>query len=173
MKLKKLQKILAFWSIALLIYSIILNYDNLIGNLDSNLNYQKTRENDNFSELIEELKTSTPGSNYEIISDIFNDKLSKDSSLGHFPQLFEPSLQATYYALYILETLGKLDLINQSTILNYIMAHYDASSHLFMDIYSYRYLDTDFSQCYYPFTSVLEVNCYALLSLDISILFYL
>ncbi|MCK4781131.1 MAG: hypothetical protein KAT57_13105, partial [Candidatus Lokiarchaeota archaeon] len=47
------------------------------------------------------------------------------------------------------------------------MSHYDSNSHIFMDKYSYRYLDTDFSQGYYPFTSVLEVNCYALLSLDI------
>ncbi|KKL91860.1 hypothetical protein LCGC14_1890470, partial [marine sediment metagenome] len=35
-----------------------------------------------------------------------------------------------------------------------------------MDKYAYRYLDTDFSQVYYPLTSVLEVNSYAVLALE-------
>jgi len=47
------------------------------------------------------------------------------------------------------------------------MSYYDESTKLFMDQYAYRYLGTDFSQCYYPYTSVLEINCYAILSLSI------
>jgi hypothetical protein len=36
-----------------------------------------------------------------------------------------------------------------------------------MDKLAYRYLDTDFTKAFYPLSSVLEVNCYAVLSLDI------
>ena len=61
----------------------------------------------------------------------------------------------------------ELDTINQTAIIDYIMAQYDENSGLFMDKYAYRYLDTDFSQTYYPYTSVLEVNCYAILSLAV------
>ncbi len=121
----------------------------------------------NNDKVSESLLTLSPSNNYEIIEDIFTQKLNKYSSLGYFPQTFEPSLQATYYGLYILESLDLLEQINQTDILNYIMSHYDANSNLFMDQYAYRYLDLDFSQCYYPFTSVLEINCYAILSLEI------
>jgi hypothetical protein len=44
--------------------------------------------------------------NYETIESIFAQKLTDYSQLGYFPQYYEPSLQATYYALYILEALG-------------------------------------------------------------------
>ena len=111
--------------------------------------------------------TSSPGSNHEIIQEIFAQKLIQYSSLGHFPQIYEPSLQATYYVLYILEAIGKLNEINQTAMINFIKSHYDENSGTFMDNYAYRYLDTDFSQSYYPYTTVLEVNCYAILSLDI------
>ena len=115
----------------------------------------------------ESLLTPSPTNNYEIIEEMFTQKLNKYSSLGYFPQTFEPSLQATYYGLFILEALDLLDKINQTDILNYIMSHYDINSKLFMDQYAYRYLDLNFSQSYYPFTSVLEINSYAILSLEI------
>jgi len=49
------------------------------------------------------------------------------------------------------------------------MSTYNSSTHLFMDKYAYRYLDTDFTQDshYRPLTSILEVNCYAILSLEL------
>ncbi|KKL28373.1 hypothetical protein LCGC14_2375790, partial [marine sediment metagenome] len=65
-----------------------------------------------------------------------------------------------------LDNLGKLDQAEKTDIIDYIMEHYNESSGLFMDKYAYRYLDTDFSQIYYPLTSVLEVNSYAVLALD-------
>jgi len=137
------------------------------GTIKSNLNYHENTKENIINEFTENLEISSTQSNYEIIADTFGYKLAQYSSLGHFPQIYESSLQATYFALYILEALGGLDQINQTAITNFIMSHYDVDSHFFMDKYSWRYLDTDFSQCYYPYTSVLEINCYAILSLSI------
>ena len=106
-------------------------------------------------------------SNNDIINSVFDARVSDYSNLGYFPQLYEPSLQATYYALYILDAIGKLNHINQSEIIDYIMSHYDPTNFIFMDTLEYRYLDSDFSRPYYPLSTVLEVNCYAVLSLEI------
>ena len=114
-----------------------------------------------------EPKASSIENNYETIESIFTQKLADYSQLGYFPQYYEPSLQATYYALYIFEAVGKLDQINQTSVLNYILSHYNEEKSTFMDKYAYRYLDSIFPYFYYPYTSVLQVNCYALLSLDI------
>ena len=77
--------------------------------------------------------------NYETIESIFAQKLTDYSQLGYFPQYYESSLQATYYALYILEALGKLYEIDQGQVLDYIMSHYNEDTHVFMDKYSYRF----------------------------------
>ena len=114
-----------------------------------------------------ELLGSASGENYNNIQQIFNDKLSKYNTLGYFPQIYESSLQATYYALYVLDALGKLDTINQTAITEYIISYYNTSSHIFMDKYACRYLDIDSNYIYYPFSTLLEVNCYAILSLGI------
>jgi len=106
------------------------------------------------------------GSNRDLIDSLFNDKILEYYDTGYFPQVYESSLQATYYALYVLDSVEKLNQINQTEIINYIMSHYELSSHRFMDTLAYRYLDTDFSQFYYPLSTVLEVICYAILSLD-------
>ena len=85
-------------------------------------------------------------SNNDLINTIFNSKLLDYYDSGYFHQVYEPSLQATYYALYILNAIGKLNQINQTKILEYIMAHYNPISNRFMDKLAYRYLDTDFSK---------------------------
>jgi len=158
--MEKSYKALICLSIIILSSPILFNQVNLWNRIELNTRFPQTEygyENESQAPL-----TSSPTNNYEIIEEIFTQNLAKYSSMGYFPQLYEPSLQATYYALNILEALGKLDQINQSSITDYIMSHYDSNSHIFMDIYSYRYLDTDFSQGYYPFTYVHEVNCYDL-----------
>ena len=163
--MEKSHKALICLSIIILSSPILFNQVNLWNRIELNTRFPQTEygyENESQAPL-----TSSPTNNYEIIEEIFTQNLAKYSSMGYFPQLYEPSLQATYYALYILEALGNLDQINQSSITDYIMSHYDSYSHIFLDKYSYRYLDTDFSQGYYALTSILEVNCYALLSLDI------
>jgi prenyltransferase beta subunit len=114
-----------------------------------------------------ETPPSSAESSYQIINEFFNNKASHYEDEGFFPQLYEPSLQATYYSLFILDALGKLDTLNDSDIIAYIMSHYNSSSGLFMDKYANRYLNTDFSYIYYPLSTVLEVNCYALLTLSL------
>ena len=109
---------------------------------------------------------STQKSNYEIIEEMFGEKMSQYSTLGYFPQVYESSLQATYYALYSLDSIGRIDQINQTRIIDYIMSQFDADLGIFNDKYSDRYLRSDIMQ-HYPLTSVLEVNCYAILSLEI------
>ena len=111
---------------------------------------------------------STDRSNSDLIKSLFNSKIDDYYNLGYFPNVYETSLQATYYGLYILESLGKLDQINHTRIIEYIMSNYDVNSHRFVDTLAKRYLDTDFSLgYYYPLTSVLQVTCYAILSLNI------
>ncbi len=114
----------------------------------------------------EDVKLKSAESTYQIINEIFENKASSYATEGYFPQLYESSLQATYYGLSILQSLGKIDTINTSKITNYIMSHYNSSSGVFMDAYASRYLGTDFSQSYYPLSTILEVHCYALLSLS-------
>ncbi|MFX1479455.1 MAG: hypothetical protein ACFFCI_15080 [Promethearchaeota archaeon] len=106
-------------------------------------------------------------SNSGNIDSILAKKIDEYDNYGYFPQLYEPSLQAIYYGLSILYALGKLERVNATMITEFIMAQYNASSHLFIDTNAYRYLDTDFSHDYYPLSSLLEANCYALLSLNL------
>ncbi len=121
-------------------------------------------------ELDDSISNSSPdtsANNFDVVDDILDSKVADFNSLGYFPQVYQPSLQATYYALYILNEIGKLSSIDQVEIINYIMSCYYPGSHIFIDDYARRYLDTDISKMYYPYTSLLEVNCYALLSLSI------
>ncbi|MCK4380986.1 MAG: hypothetical protein KAW51_07570, partial [Candidatus Lokiarchaeota archaeon] len=148
--MKNSYKTLICLSIIILSTPFLFNQVNIWYRIKLNTRFQQTM---NVYDESQAPLTSSPTNNYEIIEEIFTQNLDKYSSMGYFPQLYEPSLQATYYALYILEALGKLDQINQSSIKDYLMSHYDSNSHIFMDKYSYRYLDTDFSQGYYPFTS--------------------
>ncbi|MEJ2295410.1 MAG: hypothetical protein P8Y23_11680, partial [Candidatus Lokiarchaeota archaeon] len=52
-------------------------------------------------------------------------------------------------------------------MLDVIMSYYSEEEHIFIDRYAQRYLDTDFSVDYYPLNTLLEINCNALLTLDI------
>ena len=94
-----------------------------------------------------------------LIDSIFAQKQTEHSMVGYYPQIYEPSLQATYYGLSILDMLGQLNLIDPSEITSYIMSFYDKNSHLFYDDYIFRYLDM--TNYYYPLSSFLEINCYA------------
>ncbi len=112
-------------------------------------------------------ETSQSLTNNEILNDIFNDKIMEYISNGYFPQIYETSLQATYYALFILHSIGKINEFNFTELSSYIMSHYDSNLNRFMDSLAYRYLNTDFSLTYYPLSTVLETTCYAILSLEI------
>ena len=104
--------------------------------------------------------------NHNNINSVFAEKLSSYNTYGVYPQLYESSLQATFYGVATLDNLGKLDQTEKTDIIDYIMEHYNESSGIFLDKYAYRYLDMDFSQVYYPLSTVLEVNSYSILALE-------
>ncbi|MHA1280551.1 MAG: prenyltransferase/squalene oxidase repeat-containing protein, partial [Candidatus Helarchaeota archaeon] len=98
----------------------------------------------------------------------YYDQQEQEQGQGYYPTIHPPSLHATYYALYILQSIGKLEETDTKEIIEYIMLHYNNTSGLFSDSYSDRYLDTDLAKDDPPpLTSYLEINCYATLSLDI------
>jgi len=111
--------------------------------------------------------STSASSNQELIEEIIDHKLSNFSEQGYFPQLYEASLQSIYFALKTLESIDRIYLINENEMTNVIMSYYSEDEQLFIDRYAERYLDTDFSLTYYPLNTLLEVNCYAILSLEI------
>jgi len=114
----------------------------------------------------ENLKVSN-ATNLDFINEIFDSKNADFSSKGYYPQIYSDSLQATYYALFILDSIGKLSEINQGEVITYVMSHYNSSSHQFEDSSAKRYLSSTIPGLYMPLTTLLEVNCYAVLSLEI------
>jgi len=106
-------------------------------------------------------------SNLEILEAIFDAKNVDYATYGYYPQIYSGSLQATYYALYILDAIGKLGDIDQQAVVDYIMSFYNSSSRIFSDENSDRYLASKISGRYNPLSTLLQVNCYATLSLDI------
>jgi len=161
--MKKLKEILVCGWILIIVFSPLESYLFFNGNIDSSLNFhQNTQE---YNEIPNLPHISNQKSNYEIIEEVFTQLLDQYSTQGYFSQVYEPSLQATYYALYVLDAIGKLDQINQTEVTEYLMDFYDDTTHFFTDQYSNRYLNS--FQYYYPLTTLLEVNCYAILSLEI------
>ncbi len=135
------------------------------GGINSNLMLKTNELNENnFND--EEVKDSSSNNNYELLQAIMDQKCADYQYLGYYPQIFESSLQATYYGLYILESLDRLDYINATILENFIMSKYLENKHYFIDSYAYRYLDCDYYSLW-PWHSLLEVNCYAILSLQI------
>ncbi len=104
----------------------------------------------------------------EILEEIRTAKLNDQATCGFFPDIHVSSIHATYYALFILKSIDNLNEINQTTVTQYIMSFYDPLSGTFEDAYVQRYLDMDSDKnMYYWLTSQLEINCYAVLSLEI------
>ncbi|MBD3256260.1 MAG: hypothetical protein GF383_14275 [Candidatus Lokiarchaeota archaeon] len=105
--------------------------------------------------------------NYDVLHSLLDAKLDQYTEIGYFNQIYEPSLQATYYGVYVFDALGKLSELNQTLLIDYVMSKYNDTEGLFYDTYAYRYLDINLDQAYYPYASLLEVNCYAILTLDL------
>lgn len=144
-------KKLALMSIFLLVFGILANK---IIRIDNKLEtYSYRLHNSSSEQYIDDLNS------------VFTRKLTDVETFGYFPQIYEPSLQAVYYALYSYNAIGELGQVHVDEITNYIMSCYDPNSNLFYDNYAYRYLDLDPAQGYYPLTSLLQINCYALQSL--------
>jgi len=110
---------------------------------------------------------SSDASNLEIIDALFNSKNSDYSSSGYYPQIYSSSLQATYYALSILEAIDRIEEIDQQRAIDYIMSFYNSSSYQFLDENALRYLASEIPYRYLPLSTLLEINCYAVFSLSI------
>ena len=120
------------------------------------------RQNENF-----DLLATSDTSNLQILEAIFDAKNADYATYGYYPQIYSGSLQATYYALYVLDAIGKLGDINQQAVIDYVLSFYSSISHTFSDENSDRYFASKIPGRYYPLSTLLEVNCYAVLSLDI------
>ncbi len=120
------------------------------------------RQNENF-----DLLAISDASNLEILQSVFDAKNADYATYGYYPQIYSGSLQATYYALSVLDAIGKLGEINQQAVIGYILSFYNSSSHIFSDENSQRYFASKIPGRYYPLSTLLQVNCYAVLSLDI------
>jgi len=134
--------------------------------LISSLFYKSQREQIN-DELKENIHTSTDMNNYDFLSTVMDDLTNTYGEHGYFPTYYEPSIQSTYFALQSYLSLGRLSDLNETTLISYLIDHYDAGNGYFIDDYAVRYLDTDFEAFYLPLNTLLEVNCYAFLSLKI------
>jgi len=53
-----------------------------------------------------DLLETSDSSNFETLEAIFDAKNSDYASNGYYPQIYSGSLQATYYALYVLDAVG-------------------------------------------------------------------
>ena len=122
---------------------------------------------DSETSILPELPHTAGDPNRELIDQIIDIKIDQFTNEGYFPQLYEANLQSIYFALYVLDAIDQLDIINQTEISDIIMSYYLESEQYFIDKYAERYLDTYFDIRYYPLTTLLEVNCYALLALEI------
>jgi len=69
-----------------------------------------------------ETPKSSDTTNLEIIDAIFDSKNSNYSSKGYYPQIYSPSLQASYYALSILDAIDRVDEIDQLKVRDYILS---------------------------------------------------
>jgi prenyltransferase beta subunit len=120
-----------------------------------------------YTEIPSQDLTISADDNSDLLESIFDSKILDYNNKGFFPKIYDPSLQATYYALYTLNSVGKLHEINQSEVTEYIMDLYEESNTRFMDTLAYRYLDTDFAKVYFPLNTILETTCYSILSLNL------
>ena len=114
-----------------------------------------------------EMLNASDLTNLDIINEIFDSKNSDYSTYGYYPQVYSDSLQAIYYALFVLDSIGKLGEIDQGKLITYIMSFYNSTSHQFVDTHAKRYLASSIPGRYIPLNTLLEVNCYGVLSLDV------
>ena len=159
MKLNIQKKGIVYCSIVVLIFSAVYagGVLNNTTNSDSNL----------FQERFDDILVTSDSSNLEILEAMFEAKNAEYATNGYYSQIYSDSLQATYYALYVLDAIGKLGDIDQQMVIDYIMTFYNSSTDIFSDENSKRYFASKIPGRYIPLSTLLEVNCYAMLSLNI------
>ena len=163
MKLKKLNEKRTI--VLAVVVSITLTF-YFLANIGSNRinlgNFEGSKAEHEDYDLLLNVATSM-----DLIESVFDAKSNDYAQKGYYPQIYRPSLQATYYALSTLESIGNLSEIDQGKVITYIMSHYNSSTHQFVDSSAKRYLSSEIPGLYLPLTTLLEVNCYAALSLDV------
>jgi len=115
----------------------------------------------------QEVTPVTSDATLEFLNNILTEKTGEYMTNGYFSSYYQPTLQATYQALSTLQSLGRLSQIDEIAVGEYVLSHYIPENCCFIDDTAYRYLDVDFDQVYYPLTSMLEITCYGILSLQI------
>jgi len=107
-------------------------------------------------------------SNRENIDDVLDLKINEYLANGYFSTVHEASLRDTYHGVYSLYVLGMAYQLDVNDVLDYVMSCYDDNSGFFSDCYSTQYLNTyEFVSDSHPFTSLLQANCYAILTLEL------
>jgi prenyltransferase beta subunit len=101
------------------------------------------------------------------LTQALNSKTNNFTEKNYFPEYYQSSIHSTYYALFILDAIGKLDSIDTQAYSTYFLSFYNGETQHFIDEYALRYLNMDPLFTYYPYTSLLEINCYSVLSLDL------
>jgi len=112
------------------------------------------------------IKTSESGLNQSEIDALLNGRLEKYNQYGHFEEYYAPSIRDTYFALYVLDAIEKLNQTDEGVFYNYIIDHYSVITNEFQDDFSLRFYDIDNSEAFYQ-NSPLLTYCYAVLSLKI------
>jgi prenyltransferase beta subunit len=158
-----MKKQISYYAIGIVILIIVMVITPILLSSNISKNYAFTKNQD----IIDTINTSDEESNSDIIDKMIDNYIAEYDSNEYFPSSYEPSLQGIYFSLSILDSLDKLNSINQTEITQVIMSYYEANASIFIDEYAKRYLDTDFEMKYYPLSTLLEVNCYAVLSLEI------
>ena len=161
-KINEKEKVILF-----LIVLIALNFFFLANNSSNRILLDDSESFSAEHEIYFDLLNTANPTNLDFIENIFDSKTTNFSSNGYYAQIYSDSLQATYYALFILDFIGKLDEINQTEVKDYLMSFYNSSANLFVDSNTKRYFSSSIPGMYMPLTTLLEVNCYAVLSLDI------
>ncbi len=112
------------------------------------------------------LRSSDGLTNQEILQAVFDELDSFYSTNAYYPETWDGSIRSDYYAVYIANSLGKLAEVDTAAVKTHLMSFYNPATNVFVDEYARRYLDTDFDLEYYPYCSLLETNCYAVLTLQ-------
>ena len=157
-KLTKLKHIILVGSLIIFIFGIA----GFISILSSN----KTVSTDFSQANMKYINSSASGLNQSNINDLLDDRISDYNQYGCFQEYYSPSIRDTYFALYVLDAIGKLHQIDEGKVLQYIMSHYDPVKNEFQDGYSLRFYDLVDSEAYYQ-NSPLLTYCYAVFSLII------
>jgi prenyltransferase beta subunit len=103
--------------------------------------------------------------NAQFIDSLLDSKISEYDANGYFSSYYQPTLQATYHAVCVLNAIGGLSQVDENEIAEYVLSYYAPDNSSFIDSVALRYLD--FDQYYYPLQSHLETTCYAILTLNI------